>query len=80
MSTPATLGNEQWVRAHTAQIKAILPETWTHVQNLNGMYIGFQLKLLGIEWRTQDEFSKCLIFFERVGIMQRNGLHVRRSP
>lgn len=80
MSIPATLGNEMWVRSHANQIKAIFPENWTLIQDLDVPYVGLQLRLLGIHWRNQDELTRCFFFFERVGITQRIDWRVRRAP
>lgn len=74
-----TLGNEKWMREHEAQLKAILPETWTHMANLDGPRIAFQLKPIGVDWRNADEFAKCMIFLERTGVMLRDGMLVRRG-
>jgi hypothetical protein len=75
----STLGNPQWVAANAHAIKAMLPETWTHIANLNGLQIAFRMKVLGIDWRTEDEFAKCMLFFERAGLMKRDGVLVKRS-
>lgn len=79
MSLQDTLGNQQWMIANAARIKAVLPETWTHIRNLNGPQLGFKLKALGIDWRSEDEFGKCMVYLERVGLMRRDGLLVRRG-
>ncbi len=75
-----TLGNPAWMAANANRIKHALPETWTHVSNLNALQLGFQLKVLGIDWRSQDEFGKVMVYLERVGIMKRQGYQVRRAP
>lgn len=75
-----TLGNEQWMKDNVHKIKAIFPETWTHVANLKGLQIAFQLKLHGVDWRSEEEFAKCMMFFEKTGVLQRDGLLVRRAP
>lgn len=80
MSLMNTLGNEDWLRANEAKVKAMLPETWTHIHNLNGLQLGFRMKLLGIDWRSEDEFGKCMVYLERVGFMLRDGLTVKRNP
>jgi len=80
MSLQDTLCNEAWLRTNEKAIKDMLPETWTHVHNLNGLKIGFTLKLLGIDWRSQDEFGKVMVFLERTKFMLRDGLLVRRNP
>ena len=80
MSLQETLGNDAWLRANEAAIKALLPETWTHVANLNGLQIGYGLKLLGIDWRSQDEFGRVMVFLERAKFMLRDGMNVKRNP
>lgn len=80
MSLMDTLGNGQWLKDNEDKVKAMLPETWTHVANLNGLQLGFRMKLLGIDWRSEDEFGRVMAFLERIGIMMRDGLSVKRNP
>jgi hypothetical protein len=79
MSLEETLGNQKWMKENSGKVKNLLPETWTHIRNLSGLQIGFNLKLLGIDWRSEDEFGKCMVFFERTGLMKRDGLLVKRG-
>jgi len=74
-----TLGNREWVRQNEQAIKDLFPDTWTHVMNLNPVAIGFGLKLIGIDYRTDAEYCKVVQFFEDVGILMRDGYLVRRS-
>lgn len=76
----STLGNEDWLRENETEIKSALPETWTHINNLNGLQFGFKLKLLGLDWRSEEEFGKVMFFLERIGLMLRDGQNVRRNP
>jgi len=55
-----TLNNEAWLRANEAEIKEVLPDTWTHIANLSMIQIGFKLKLLGIDWRSEEEFGSIM--------------------
>lgn len=76
-----TLGNKTWLKENEAKIKEMLPETWTHMENLNGLKLGFHLKLIGVDWRSQDEFGRVMLFLEKIGMLQRqNGYHVRANP
>ena len=50
------------------------------MHNLNGLQIGYRMKLLGIDWRSQDEFGKCMVYLERIGFMLHDGLTVKRNP
>lgn len=80
MSLEETIGNREWVKENEDKIKNILPETWTHIQNLNGLQLGFQLKLIGIDWRSEEEFGKVFVFLEKMGILLREGQTFRRNP
>lgn len=80
MSLKDTLGSDQWLRENEGKVKALLPETWTHIGNLNGLQLGFGLKLLGIDWRSEDEFRRVMRFLERARFMLRDGLTVKRNP
>ena len=76
-----TLGNIDWLRANEDAVKKLLPENWTHIENLNGMKLGLGLKLVGIDWRSEDQFGKVMLFLEKIGFMQRqNGYQVRANP
>lgn len=70
-----TLGNENWLRENEQKLKNLLPKTWTHMSNINGLKIGFGLKLIGVDWRTNEEFSRVMIFLEKVGIMIRQNTY-----
>jgi len=80
MSLRETLGSDEWLRANEEKVKALLPETWTHLGNLNGLQIGYRMKLLGIDWRSEDEFGRVMVFMERAKFMLRDGMLVKRNP
>lgn len=76
-----TLGNKHWLALNEPKLRDLLPETWTHMDNLNGLQIGYRLKLLGVDWRSEHEFALVMLFLEKVGIMQRqNDYQVRANP
>jgi len=64
---------------NTEKLKGLLPETWTHMNNLNGLKIGYGLKLLGIDWRSEDEFGKIMVWLEKIGIMIRQNTYQVRA-
>lgn len=84
MSLLTTIGNKEWLCEHESAIKKLLPDTWTHAENMAGEFIlktAWGFKLLGIDWRSYDEFGKIVLYLERVGILQRqNGYQVRANP
>ena len=58
----------------------MLPATFTHMGNLNGLQLGFKLKLLGVDWRSENEFGRIMVYLEKIGMMLRDGVTVRRNP
>lgn len=60
MGPQDTLGNKEWLLANEQAVKDLLPETWTHIGNLNGLQLGFRLKLIGIDWRSETEFTSVM--------------------
>jgi hypothetical protein len=72
------LANKDWWDKNTGAVKEMLPKTWTHMENINGMRIGFAMKLIGIDWRNENDFGRVMIFFERIGIMQRQNVYQLR--
>lgn len=74
-----TLGNQDWLRQNESALKNLLPKTWTHAQNLEVMKIAFNLKLLGVDWRSEDEFGKIMVYLEKIGILLRDGLTVKAN-
>lgn len=83
-SIRATLGSQQWLRENEPSIKALLPDTWTLFDNLAGgpvTKIAFGFKLLGINWRSTDEFGQIMAYLTKIGILQRaERLPVPRKP
>lgn len=76
------LDNFQWLAENEARIKALFPETWTHAQNLNMIAIGFHFKLLGLDWRSNEQFASLLAKLYKFGLIEhdpRNKLLIRRS-
>ncbi len=70
-----TLGNVSWMRENEESLKKLLPDTWTHMNNLDGLKIGFGLKLIGIDWRSDDDFGAVMVWLEKIGIMVRQNTY-----
>ena len=81
MSLESTLGKRDWLSRNEDNIKRILPDTWTLLDNLNVLKLGMGLKLAGIDWRSPEELVKVMVFLERIGFLERrNGYQVRANP
>jgi hypothetical protein len=78
-----TLGNVAWLAENESAIKETLPEQWTPIVEFGqagALKVGFKLKLLGVDWRSQQEFGKIMVYLEKIGFMQRDGMMIRRNP
>lgn len=75
----ATIGNKEWLKINEAGLKAMLPKTWTHMHNLDALRLGYQLKLIGVDWRSQEEFGKVMVYLEKIGLLLRDGLNVKAN-
>lgn len=76
-----TVGNDEWLRANEAAIRAALPSEWTTLVDSNPLVIAIRLKQLGIDWRSLQEFGTIMVWFEKLGILERqNGYQVRGNP
>lgn len=73
-------GRPDWLMYNWDKLRKLMPETWTHIANLNMVQIGFHLKLLGLDWRSQEELASCMAFFERCGLILRDGMLIRVKP
>ncbi len=81
MSLRETLGNRQWLKDNEKGLKSLFPDTWTLDANLCMVRVGFGLKLLGVDWRSDEELIKVLVFLEKTGLLLRqNGHQLRTNP
>lgn len=75
-----TLGDIEWMTEHRNELRALFPETWTLAANLNMLQLGFGLKVVGVDWRNDDELAKVLTFLTKFGIVQFQSGLIRRAP
>jgi hypothetical protein len=61
------------------EIKNIFPETWTHTANINWLGVGFKLKVVGFDWKSQDELAIILSVLERERLILREGVHLIKA-
>lgn len=80
MDLTTTLMNEQWLRANEARVRGILPDTWTHLTNLDVVRIGSGFKQIGIYFRTLDEYKVLMVTLVKLNLLLKEGLTFRRNP
>ncbi len=76
----STLGNMDWVRANIHKIQACLPQTWTHMDNIDLIKFGASLKSIGILWTDYNQLSSILILFDRTKIILRENKLIKINP
>ena len=54
MSLQDTLGNESWLKTNEDKIKELFPVLLTEIHTLNGLKIGAELRLIGVEWKPSN--------------------------
>jgi hypothetical protein len=75
-----TIGDFNWMLKNEIQVKKVLPETWTHMHNIDSEKLMLELQLLGVNLHPVNDFIKIMVFFELIGILLRNVMSVRRNP
>ena len=77
-----TIGNAEWVSKNEENLRKLFPETWTHKDNtdISILRTGFQFKLLGIDWRSEQELVSCMVYLTKIGVIQVQGDLIRRNP
>ena len=64
------LRDTTWLKSNEKRLKEIFPKVWTHSANMNMLGVGYRLKLVGIDWRSQDQLASVLTFLTRIGIVE----------
>lgn len=68
-----SLCDEHWISQNRGQLVELFPEVWTHIANVSLLPIMYQLKVLGCDWKTEDQLACCFAVMEQVGIVHRDG-------
>jgi hypothetical protein len=75
-----TLYSVDWLISHHDRIMTYLPETWTHIDNIDYVKFGFQLNLLGVPWETKDHLIEIIHYLERLKMVNiKNEFQVVRN-
>ena len=77
-----TLFDLDWLKNHESELKSVLPDTPTHMQNFDVLPFGYRLKLMGIDWRSPDDLAAILVHLTKIGIIQQvdDVYHIRANP
>ncbi len=75
-----TVLNREWMKANQDAVKALLPETWTHIGNVDIEQIAIGLKELGVQWTTIQGAANSVFALEANGTLLREGDSLKRTP
>lgn len=71
-----TLENPEWWDKHEASMFNLLPDTWTHIQNVATSFASlpyrYQLKLIGLDWRSDEDIARILATLDKMGVLLRH--------
>ena len=84
----STILNVDWLKEHAQSVLDIFPETWTHYHNVSFVQIAFRLKLLGIDFRSDEDFRVLmdalfkvrLIALDDPNLIRRGRLSILKEP
>jgi hypothetical protein len=76
-----TLFNGDWLIQNHDKLINLMPETWTHVDNLDFMNLGLTFDMLGVHWETKNDIFDILNFFHSVDMIKikNGGYHIIRN-
>jgi hypothetical protein len=75
----------QWIIDNAEALRDALPDKWVDTREQEPLVrLGFQLKLLGVDWRTTDQLAKCFAALSGCGLIvvqrTRSGAAMRATP
>ena len=79
MNLDDTLNNVKWLTTNRKYLMGIFPNRWTKATELNILAVAFKLKVLGIDWRSKEDFGETMVELEKQGIFVRNGISIKRG-
>ncbi len=69
----------EWIVDHEEALRKLFPEEWTRIIDLNPAQIGFNLKLLDLDWRENSDFVNIMTCLTAAGFCYRNEEEVKRK-
>jgi hypothetical protein len=75
-SLEGKLDNWEWLRTNRDALLEHLPDTWTHKDNWHqfSLPFRFKIKLLGIEYQSDDQLAYVMAHLQKIGMLQWQGL------
>jgi hypothetical protein len=70
---------DQKLAKHETAIKELFPDTFTHIANINTLPIRFNLKLMGFDYRSEEEFASLMAMLEIKKLILRDGMMLKRN-
>lgn len=74
-----TLYNSNWLIDNQDKILQSLPDTWTHIDNLDFVVFGINMSGLNLPWENKSDLERFLSYFELINMLIRqNTYQVKR--
>lgn len=74
-----TISSAPWREEYREKLLDLFPTTWTNISNVDLLQLGFKLKLMGVDWRTQEDLAAVLAICEENKLLLRDGYLIRRG-
>lgn len=68
-SIQETLGNKAWVQAHLTELGELFPIIPVKVDMQLFLSVGFNIKIMGVDWRSNDDLPKILSFLQKLKLV-----------
>lgn len=71
----------EWLKRHEQDVKAVFPDTWTPLNDLNPLRVFQGLEKVGIDLENVEEFAHLLTVFTMLGIILKdNDTRIKANP
>lgn len=75
------LYNASWLAQNHDDIMEVLPDSWTHEDNIDIDAFGFRMSCLGVVYDDINDLKSLLGYFETLGFLDRkDGYQLMRNP
>lgn len=59
----------EWLSENEETLRKLFSQEWKEYTQADALRMGFQLKLMGIDWRSEMEFGKAMVILISTGVV-----------
>lgn len=82
-SVQETIGCAEWVVENFVKLRDIFPPRRTQLTQQLILHLGFKMKCVGVDWRTQSEMGQAMVLCHHLGLYHQDvkgeGIWIERS-